>query len=109
MKISTSRRSSRLSSVQASNAAAASAVTTEYHRRLKRTSSTGLARKAQKPGEIMTAVIAAIVPSGTWRALSSCGIEMTTMPPYMPNPALVSPINQIGERGRELMAWRCAA
>ena len=47
------------------------AVTTEYQRRLNRTSSTGLTRKVQKPGEIITAVIAAIVASGTWRAFSN--------------------------------------
>ena len=41
------------------------AVTTEYQRRLKCTSSTGLNRNDQKPGEIIAAVIEAIVASAT--------------------------------------------
>src|ERR1700722_4208067 len=72
------------------------AVAIEYQRRLNRTSSTGLTKKVQNPGEIITAVIAAIVASGTWRAFSSCGTDITRMPPYMPNKALVKPIAQMG-------------
>jgi hypothetical protein len=78
----------------------------EYQRRLQRTSSTGLAKKVQKPGEIITAVIAAIVVSGTRRALSICGTDITRTPPYMPNSAFAKPIIQTGARdGRELIKW----
>ncbi len=72
------------------------AVTMQYQRRLKRTSSTGLTRNVQKPGDSMTAVIEAIVLSGTCRALSNCGTDMTTMPPYIPNTALLSPVSHTG-------------
>ena len=46
-----------------SSTAAATAVTTEYQRRVKRISNTGLNRKVQKPGDAMTADIVAIVDS----------------------------------------------
>ena len=106
MRHSSSTSRSRLSSAQTSSAAAARAVTIEYQRLLKRTSSTGLTRNVQKPGESMTAVMAAMVPSGTWRALGSCGIEMTTTPPYMPNTELVSPISQTGACARGMIGCR---
>src|SRR5580658_5557851 len=76
------------------------AVATEYQRRLNRTSNSGLARKVQKPGEIIAAVIEDIVASGTWRALNNCGTEITRTPPYMPKSALVKPIIQTGTAER---------
>lgn len=48
------------------------------------------------PGEIVIAVITEIVASGTWRTFSSSGTEITRMPPYMPNGALVMPISHRG-------------
>jgi hypothetical protein len=92
-----------LSNATVSSAAATVAVDIEYQRRLNRTSSMGLTRKVQKPGEIITAVIAAIVPSGTCRALNSCGTDIAKMPPYMPNTELVRPINQTGASERRGM------
>ena len=68
----------------------------EYQRRLKRTSSIGLATTDQMPGEIVTAVNSDDLASGTWRAFSSCGTEITRMPPYMPKGALVMPISHSG-------------
>ena len=79
-----------------SSDAAATAVATEYHRRLKRTSSTGLTKNDQMPGESITAVIAAMVDSGTCRALNNCGTEITMMPPYMPKTPLAKPISHRG-------------
>jgi len=76
------------------------AVTVEYQRRLKRTSSMGLATMDQKPGEIVIAVIAEIVASGTWRAFRGSGTEVTRIPPYMPKGALVMPISHRGTARR---------
>ena len=53
-------------------------------------------RTALESGEIVTAVIAEIVASATWRAFSSSGTEMTRMPPYMPNSALAMPMSHSG-------------
>ena len=85
-----------MSSAITSNAAAITALATEYQRLLKRTSSIGLTKKVQNPGDTMTAVIAAIVVSGTCRMLRSCGTEIKMMPPYMPKTELVRPISHIG-------------
>jgi hypothetical protein len=60
------------------------ASTTAYHRRLKRTSRTGLTRKAQKPGEKATAVRPAMDDSGTWRSPSNCGTAKAITPPQRP-------------------------
>ena len=75
-------------------------MTVEYQRRLKRTSSIGLATTDHMPGEIVTAVSTEIVASGRWRAFSSSGTEITRMPPYMPNGALVMPISHRGTARR---------
>jgi hypothetical protein len=53
------------------------------------------------PGETVTAVKAAMTASGTWREFNICGIEMTRMPPYMPNGAFVMPMIHSGN----LRAW----
>ena len=93
---STSTSRSRFSSPTSRQAVPSSAVTTAYQRRLNFTSSTGLNRNAQNPGETITAVIVAMVVSGTWRALRISGIAIRMMPAYIPNTELVRPISQSG-------------
>ncbi len=89
-----------------SNAAAIAALATEYQRLLNRTSNTGLTMKVQNPGDTMTAVIAAMVVSGTCRMLSSCGTEIKMIPPYIPKTELVRPISHIGATDRGVIGVR---
>ena len=57
-------------------------------------------RKAQNPGEMIAAVIAAMCPPGTPSAASICGRVTTAKPFIMPNVELVSPNTQTGGCGR---------
>jgi hypothetical protein len=86
-----------------SNAAAITALATEYQRLLNRTSRIGLTRKVQNPGEIMIADIDAMVVSGTRRMLSNWGTEIATIPPYIPKTEFVRPISQIGATDRRVI------
>jgi hypothetical protein len=79
------------------------ALAIEYQRLLKRTSSTGLTRKDQIPGETIVAVMAAMVVSGMCRMLSSWGTEIRMIPPYIPKTELVRPINHIGATDRRVI------
>src|SRR4249919_1771456 len=68
----------------------------ECQRRLKRTSSIGLKMTDQKLADMATAVIAAILDTGTCSAASNCGMTKKTVPLVRPRVVLERPINQTG-------------
>ena len=84
----------------ATDAAASSADSTAYQRRVKRTSSIGQSTNAHTDGDIAAAVIAAIFDSGTCCSASTWGSVMAIKPPLMPKVRLVIPFSQTGRVAR---------
>jgi hypothetical protein len=96
----------KLSSASVVIKAASTAATSEYHRRVNRTSITGLTRNDQNAGDTATAVIEATVASGTCRVRSTSGITTTRIPKNMPRTEALSPISHTGARVRRVTAIR---